>query len=115
MAGSREPSWLSVSTWERSTCAHQKFLLCNQLQFSRRFLRLFTGSGLRLSGNPARNNLAAVLEDFPIPVATPLGIMRNSTPFPMVGRVVRPEMIIGVNLDTLYCAAFRAHEGAKNR
>src|SRR5215470_4240046 len=44
-----------------------------------------------------------------------LGIMRNSTPFPMVGRVLRPEMIIGVNLDTLYCAAFRAHEGAKAR
>ena len=28
---------------------------------------------------------------------------------------LRPEMIIGVNLDTLYCAAFRAHEGAKAR
>src|SRR5262249_18724946 len=48
--------------------ARQKFLLCNQLHFSRRFIRLFTGSGLRL-GNAARNNLAAVLDDFPIPVA----------------------------------------------
>jgi hypothetical protein len=67
-------------------------------------------------GNAARNNLAAVLEDFPIPVAIfAIGIMRHSTPFPMVGRVLRPDMIIGVNLDTLYCATFRAHEGAKAR
>src|SRR5262245_65591687 len=42
--------------------------LCNQLHLSRRFIRLFTGSGLRL-GNAARNNLAAVLDNFPIPVA----------------------------------------------
>src|SRR5262249_37047848 len=48
--------------------ARQKFLLCNQLHFSRRFIRLFTGSGLRL-GNAARNNLAAVLDDFPLRVA----------------------------------------------
>src|SRR5262249_12707426 len=53
--------------------AHPKFLLCDQLHFSRRFIRLFTGSGLRL-GNAARNNLAAVLDDFPIPVAIfPIG------------------------------------------
>src|SRR6516225_937932 len=31
-------------------------------------IRLFTGSGLRI-GNAARNNLAVVLDDFPIPVA----------------------------------------------
>src|SRR6516162_5645294 len=48
--------------------ARRKFLLCNQFHFSCRFIRLFTGSGLRL-GNAARNNLAAVLDDFPIPVA----------------------------------------------
>src|SRR5262249_14141025 len=48
--------------------ARRKFLLCNQFHFSCRFVRLFTGSGLRL-GNAARNNLVAVLDDFPIPVA----------------------------------------------
>jgi hypothetical protein len=64
--------------------------------------------------------------------SSPLGIMRNSTPFPIVGWVLRPEsdwgksghsllcrtrpeMMIGVNQDTLYCAALRAHEGAKAR
>src|SRR5262249_57520630 len=46
--------------------ARRKFLLCNQLHFSCRFIRLFTGSGLRL-GNAARNNLAAVLDHFPLP------------------------------------------------
>src|SRR5262249_26722986 len=46
----------------------RSFPLCNQLHLSRRFIRLFTGSGLRL-GNAARNNLAAVLDNFPIPVA----------------------------------------------
>jgi hypothetical protein len=39
----------------------------NQLCFSRRFVCLFARSGLRVS-NAARNDLAAVLEDFPIPV-----------------------------------------------
>src|SRR5262249_26722985 len=43
--------------------------------------------------------------------SSPLGMMRNSTPFPIVGWVLRPEMIIGVDQDTLYCAALRAHEG----
>src|SRR5262245_5549714 len=47
--------------------------------------------------------------------SSPLGIIRNSTPFPIVGWVLRPEMMIGVNQDTLYCAALRAHEGAKAR
>jgi hypothetical protein len=44
-----------------------------------------------------------------------LGIMRNSTPFPMLCWVLRPEIIVGVNQDTIYCAALRAHEGAKAR
>jgi hypothetical protein len=72
------------------------------------------GSGLRV-GNAARNNLAPVLDDFPIPVTSPLGIRRSSTPFPMLRWVLRPEMIIRVNQDTFYCAALRAHEGARPR
>jgi hypothetical protein len=39
----------------------------DQLCFSRRFVCLFARSGLRVS-NAARNDLVAVLDDFPIPV-----------------------------------------------
>src|SRR5262249_27274037 len=53
--------------------ARRKFLLCNQFHFSCRFIRLFTGSGLRL-GNAARNNLLSVLDAFASPVALfPIG------------------------------------------
>src|SRR5207249_11919517 len=44
----------------------QRFPLCDQLRFSRRFARLLTRGGLRI-GNAARNNFAAVFDDFPIP------------------------------------------------
>src|SRR5262249_14141024 len=47
--------------------------------------------------------------------SSPLGIMRNSTPFPIVGWVLRPEMMLGVNKDTLYCPPPRAHEGPTPR
>jgi hypothetical protein len=56
--------------------ARQGFPLCNQLRFSRCFARLFTRSGFRI-GNAARNNFAAISDDFPIP-ATVLVIGHNA-------------------------------------
>ncbi len=53
-----------------------EFPLCDQLRFSRRFARLLTRGGLRI-GNAARNNFAAVFDDFPIP-ATVLVIGHNA-------------------------------------
>jgi len=60
--------YIEGSTWERSTCARQKFLLCNQPHFRAASFACSQAAG-SVSGNTARNNLAAVLEDFPIPVA----------------------------------------------
>src|SRR5215472_11580598 len=56
--------------------ARQKFLLFNQLRFLRRFMRLDTRSGFCV-GNTACNNLAAVLDDFPIP-ATVFAVWHNA-------------------------------------
>jgi len=52
------------------------FLLFNQLRFLRRFMRLLTRSGFCV-GNTACNNLAAVLDDFPIP-ATVFAVGHNA-------------------------------------
>ena len=52
--------------------ARRMFLLCNQLRFLRRFMRLLTCSGFCV-GNTACNNLAAVLDDFPIPTVFAVG------------------------------------------
>jgi len=48
----------------------------NQLRFSRRFMRLLTRSGFCV-GNTACNNLAGVLDDFPIP-ATLFAVWHNA-------------------------------------
>ena len=56
--------------------ARRKFLLFNQLRFLRRFMRLLTRSGFCV-GNTACNNLAAVLDDFPIP-ATVFAVGHNA-------------------------------------
>ena len=65
----------------------QRFPLCDQLRFSRRFARLLTRGGLRI-GNAARNNFAAVFDDFPIP-ATVLVIGHNAE-FNAVSHVASP-------------------------
>jgi hypothetical protein len=82
-AGSREPSFGGCTKgycYEGSASqthgARQKFLLFNQLRFLRRFMRLLTRSGFR-GGNTACNNLAPVLDDFPIP-ATVLAVGHNA-------------------------------------
>src|SRR6266699_5364343 len=50
-----------------NTWARPGYPLRDQLRFARRFICLFTRSGLCVS-NAARNNLVAVLDDFPIPM-----------------------------------------------
>src|SRR5215467_8506237 len=44
--------------------------------------------------------------------SSPLGIMRNST-FTMLCWVLRPEMSIKVNQDTIHCAALRAEKSTQ--
>src|SRR5262249_32501757 len=58
-----------------------------------------------VSVNATRNNLVAVLDDFPIPATvSALGIMRNST-FAM--------LCIRMNQDTIHCAALGAQKSTQ--
>src|SRR5262245_45371802 len=76
------------------------------LRLLRRFMRLRTRSGFRLS-NATRDNTAAVL----MRPSPPLGIMRNST-FAMLC-CLRPEMSIRVNQDTIHCATLGAQKSTQ--
>src|SRR5262249_31905412 len=77
--------------------ARQGFRSRDQLCFSGRFVCLFARSGLRVS-NAARNDLVAVVDDFPIPV--PFGVAGHNAEFNAVchvalgGARLRPEMIL---------------------
>src|SRR5215467_10104950 len=77
--------------------ARQGFRSRDQLCFSRRFVCLFARSGLRVS-NAARNDLLAVLDDFPIPV--PFVVAGHNAQFNADCHValglarLRPEMIL---------------------
>ena len=79
------------------TRACQRFRLRDQLCFSRRLVCLFARSGLRVS-NAARNDLMAVLDDFPIPV--PFVVAGHNAEFNAGCHValgwarLRPEMIL---------------------
>jgi hypothetical protein len=67
------------NTWARPGCP-----LRDQLRFARRFICLFTRSGLCVS-NAARNNLVAVLDDFPIPM--PFVITGHNAEFNAISHV----------------------------
>src|SRR5262245_14915109 len=80
----------------------------------RRFMPSHAAGSVSVTPRATTSRPSLMISQYQWP-SSPLGMMRNSTPFPIVGWVLRPEMIIRVDQDTLYCAALRAHEGAKAR